>query len=110
MSKPVKTVEIVGIKYRRKAYEDAAVEVGDYLLLRWDLKNEHDPWAIAVYKNKQHIGYVPRNETWVLHRYRECQVRLLVKVIWCDELACKIAISAESDPEESPVEFDCITA
>jgi len=108
MSRPVTSFAVAGIKYRQKTYDAAHLQPGDLLALQWDLENGHDPWAIAVYKGRHHIGFVPRELTWRLHRFRELKIRLMCRVDMCDGWSCHAIISAESDPKEKPIDFDCI--
>lgn len=52
--------EIAGVRYRMAAYKSAEVKARDTLSLVPEPDNPHDPNAIAIYKGKWHIGYVPR--------------------------------------------------
>jgi hypothetical protein len=108
MSKPVVTLPIRGINHRLGAYQAAKVEPGDVLHLRWDTENAYDPWAIAAMKGRTILGYLPKEDTARLHRFRELEIKLLVVVEMCDEASCRVRISAESDPVGKPVDFDCL--
>ncbi len=59
---------VQGIRYDNRA--DAAIDVpkGDQLLLQADPDNPHDPWAIRVLFNGQHIGYVQRDKAKIISR------------------------------------------
>lgn len=66
MSKPetkklrVYAFEVAGVRYRMGAYRNAKITAGDPLRFVLEPENPHDPKAIALYKDKWHIGYVPR--------------------------------------------------
>lgn len=108
MSRPVSAFAVAGIRYRVADYYKANVRTGDVVSLHWELTNQHDPWATAVLKNGIKIGYVPREETWKYHRFRELGIKLLCKVEMCDEASCRVQVSAESDPKQAPNDYDCL--
>jgi hypothetical protein len=86
----------------------ARVEPGDVLCLRWDVDNAYDPWAIAVMKQRTILGYLPKENTARLHRFRELGIKLFVVVEMCDSISCRVRISAESEPVGKPLDFDCL--
>lgn len=52
--------EIAGTKWHWDSFCAAQLKRGDYLTLRLEPDNKHDPHAVAVYKDVHHVGYVPR--------------------------------------------------
>jgi hypothetical protein len=109
MSRPILQLPVVGIRYHEPAYRAAQVRVGDLLQLTWDVHNQHDPWAIAVMKGRHTIGYIPRERTWLLHRYRQLRVRLRCRQEACDEHTCHIDIATAGEPKEEPLDFQCFS-
>ncbi len=55
--------------------------VGDTLRFEVDKKNEHDPNAVKIFKNKDEIGYVKKIHCKVFHKPGNEKLRLSVKAI-----------------------------
>ncbi len=51
---------LAGVKYRAQDFKAAGVAVGDALTLKSEPNNEHDAFAIQVFKSGKFIGYIPR--------------------------------------------------
>jgi HIRAN domain len=57
------------------------LEVGDTLRFEVDKKNEHDPDAVKIFKNKDEIGYVKKIHCRVFHKPGNEKLKLSVKAI-----------------------------
>jgi hypothetical protein len=59
---------IVGMKYHNAETFVARLRNGEYLQLRREPDNPHDPFAIAVYVGERHVGYLKATEGRMLAR------------------------------------------
>lgn len=59
--------EVAGVKFRWQVFCEAKVMRGDRLTLRPEPTNQYDLWAIGVYKDEAHIGYVPKTHNKLIH-------------------------------------------
>jgi hypothetical protein len=66
--------QVAGVKWHLAAFNAANPKRGDFLTLKAEPDNQHDPSAIAVYKGEHRIGYVPRNSQEVGKALREDQI------------------------------------
>jgi len=94
--------EIAGIKFRAANYEKAQVTRGDRLNLKLEPTNQHDPFAIAIYKGEAHIGYVPRthNRDRTLHealKTRPSEVGCCVDAAW--KMGCWVIVNIKENNE-----------
>lgn len=63
------TTNIAGLQYSDYLQLDN-LEIGHSLKLIHDPTNEYDPNAIQVWYDDVRIGFIPRKDTMLLHRYR----------------------------------------
>lgn len=73
--------EVAGVKHHWHEFVRAQVKRGDFLTLRREPTNKHDPLAVAVLKGEIVIGYVPRanrevGEAMLKDRVKEVRVLL----------------------------------
>lgn len=65
---------VVGLPYEgRLAYIKGNVNAGDRINLEMELDNPKSSEAVAAYHNNQKIGYIPKNEPWILECLEEGQ-------------------------------------
>jgi len=75
--------ELAGVEYRLQDFQRANVCINDVLALQPEPTNQYDPNAIAVYKDKTLVGYVPRRETKGMYAYVMAgQVTCKVEAAW----------------------------
>lgn len=73
---------IVGMKYHNAESFVAGLRAGEYLQLKREPDNPHDPFAIAVYVGERLVGYLKATEGRVLaheldsYQQREIPARL----------------------------------
>ena len=62
-------MKIVGNKFRPAGAQAVfnQLAVGDEVFLELEPTNEHDPFAVKVLARGNHIGYVPRDASAVVH-------------------------------------------
>lgn len=90
--------QVTGVKWHWDAFNRAQVKRGDFLTLRAEPENKHDPNAVAVYKGEHHIGYVPRNSNQEVGKaLREDQiVEVRVSVDW--PAGCEARVKLKEPP------------
>lgn len=87
-------------------YQQAQVTRGDRLRLKFEPTNQHDPFAIAIYKGEAHIGYVPRthNRDRTLHealKDRPHEVGCCVDAAWKAGCWVIVNIKENNEPTEN---------
>lgn len=55
---------------------------GDELEVRPEPENEYDEDAIALYKGSKKVGFVPKHETWKVHKAMESGSAIEAIVVW----------------------------
>jgi len=66
---------VAGVKYADVQLSNVAA--GDKLQLVWERANPVDPMAIRVQTyDGVKLGYIPRSDTALLHKYRTCGIKI----------------------------------
>jgi len=90
--------EVAGVKFRRKAFDEAKVQRGDRLELKPEPTNKYDPHAIQIVKDGQHIGYVPRThnkEIVEAIKTRPADVGCCADAVWAS--GCWVVVNIKDD-------------
>lgn len=89
--------QLAGISFRRKKFAQARLKPTDLLTLKAEPQNEHDPNALAVYRNDIQIGYVPRAINQPLAQLLRT-LKHTVTVSACGPDYCQVQIEYEEPP------------
>jgi len=71
--------ELAGIS--TKKIMAGSIQVGDQLRFELEKKNEHDPWAVKVFKGAQELGYIKKIHCKVFHKPGGERLKLSVKAL-----------------------------
>ena len=72
---------LAGYQYHRASGVWSFLRVGEALNLRREPGNPHDPNAIAVWYQNEHLGYVPRRENRTLAQMMDRGERLEARIV-----------------------------
>lgn len=101
---------VAGVKHGR--WQEVSINVGDQCDLVWEPKNQFDSNAIRVDIAGIKIGYIPKEKTWNIHRYRGFGIKLHCEITEFDLHTqndwqrIKVKVTAESsinDVDEVPL-------
>ncbi len=80
---------VAGTSYRDAKMFEPELRIGDFLVLKREPKNPHDPLAIAIFDEKgRKLGYVPQAKNEVLARLMDNGKFLFGKLVskeWIDD-------------------------
>lgn len=75
-----KHTKISGVSFYNRQQLINQIKVSDILQLKRDYQNEHDKYAIAVYSNDNHIGWIPKYISQKLAWELDCGLNWIVKI------------------------------
>lgn len=76
-----KFTKISGISFYDRQQIIKQINVGDILQLKRDYKNQYDKFAIGIYTNDNHIGWIPKHISQKLAWELDCGLNWVVKVM-----------------------------
>ena len=76
-----KFTKIAGVSFYDRQQLIAQIKVGDILQLKRDYKNEYDKFAIGIYANNNHIGWMPKYISEKLAWELDCGLKWVAQVM-----------------------------